>query len=265
MTMLTARRSLGCAHAVLLLFCAGLSACSRPQPTEVEVKVRSVGFDPRSQSPVVVLEDTERQRALPIWIGENEAQAIAMQIEGVKPPRPMTHDLIKTMLEKSGVELRKVIITEIKDSTYHARIHLDAETGRQEIDSRPSDAIAIALRFAKPIFVATSLFGEGRSIDLGKGDLLSSVSVGEVSVQAVTEDLAEHFGLRPGQGVLVSAASETSGLRSGDVVLEVDGRSVNGVAEFSARVRGAQPGSTLPLRIRRGGKRLDVQMRLPPG
>lgn len=253
-------------RALLIVTCIGLAACSRSEPAEIEVKIRSVGFDPTAQSPVVVLEDPDRQRALPIWIGANEAQAIAMQIEGIKPPRPLTHDLIKTILDESGVELRKVVITDLQDSTYRARIHLGADRGDLKIDSRPSDAIAIAVRFAKPIFVASELFGDGRSVSLSAGsDVGSSTAVGGVSVQALTDDLAEHFGLRPGQGVLVSAATAASGLRSGDIVMEIDGAAITGVADFASRVRAATPGSALPMGVRRAGQQLDVELRLPPG
>ena len=152
--------------AMLWLTAIGLAGCHQKEKTEVEVEVRSVGFDNASHAPVVVLQDHDRKVALPIWIGPAEAQAIAMQMEGINPPRPMTHDLMKTILDDAGVQFDKVIIQDLKDTTYYARIYL--RSGRQDlqVDSRPSDAIALAVRFHRPIYVTTALLRGGTTIDL---------------------------------------------------------------------------------------------------
>src|SRR5438876_3919235 len=113
-------------RALFLLGAVTFSACRAREKPEVEVEVRSVGLDSQSNAPVVVLQDHDRKVALPIWIGPMEAQSIAMQMQGINPPRPMTHDLIKTMLDRVGVEFKKVVIQELKDSTYYAQIHLRA-------------------------------------------------------------------------------------------------------------------------------------------
>src|SRR5262245_40659657 len=128
--------------ALLLALALVAASCRKSEPKETEVQVQTVGFDRSSQSPVVVLHDAAHDRALPIWIGVTEAQAIAVQIEGVKSPRPLTHDLVKTILDQSGVELQKVLISELRDNTYYARIFLSGGHGDIDVDCRPSDAIA---------------------------------------------------------------------------------------------------------------------------
>jgi len=124
----------------------------------VQVEVKGVGFDPTANSPVVILQNSEHNKAIPIWVGMSEAQAIHLQLQGTVTPRPMTHDLLKNILEKVGVGFDKVVVTEMKDNTYYAFIHLANGKRPLRIDSRPSDAIALALRFHRPIFVAARLF-----------------------------------------------------------------------------------------------------------
>ena len=124
----------------------------------VQVEVRGVGFDPAANSPVVILQDAAHTKAIPIWVGMAEAQAIHLQLQGTVTPRPMTHDLLKNILERVGVGFEKVVVTEMKDNTYYAFIYLANGKSPIQIDSRPSDAIALALRFHRPIFVASRLF-----------------------------------------------------------------------------------------------------------
>ncbi|MGE0825231.1 MAG: bifunctional nuclease family protein [Candidatus Binatia bacterium] len=147
---------------VILLPVGILTACRSPSRTRdsdlVQVEVRGVSFDPTVNSPVIVLQDQDRTRAIPIWVGMLEAQAIHLQLEGRSVPRPMTHDLLKNILEKVGVGLEKVVVTELKDNTYYAFIYLANGTKTLQVDSRPSDAIALALRFRRPIFVEKGLF-----------------------------------------------------------------------------------------------------------
>src|SRR5512145_3158376 len=162
------------------------AACrSASAPREVEVEVSRVALDESSRSPVVLLEDKAHTLALPIWIGVSEAQAIAMEIEGVAPPRPLTHDLVKDMLDHVGVELTRVLISELRGSTYYARIYLSARGDQVEIDSRPSDAIALAVRFHRPIFVAASLLTRDQTVALSPGGA-ETASIGGVTVQALS-------------------------------------------------------------------------------
>jgi bifunctional DNase/RNase len=120
---------------------------------EVEMKIRGLMMDPVTNMPIVVLKDVGGNSILPIWVGIYEANAIALEIEKVSTPRPMTHDLIKTLLLGLGTGMRKVVVSELKDDTFYAVIWLEKEGELISVDSRPSDALALALRLYCPIFV----------------------------------------------------------------------------------------------------------------
>jgi bifunctional DNase/RNase len=124
----------------------------------IAVRVAHLGLDRSSSSPVVVLQEQEGRRVLPIWIGPAEASAIAMELGGVKFARPLTHDLLKQVIVGLGGELRKVVISAVKDSTYFAELHIHRD-GHDvfQVDARPSDSIALALRLRAPIFAAEGL------------------------------------------------------------------------------------------------------------
>lgn len=116
------------------------------------MKVRRVALD-QQNNPVVLLVDEEESIALPIWIGQAEAMAIAMRLQGVTPPRPMTHDLLQAVLERLAATVTRIVVSDVRDQTYFAEIHLARNGSPLVIDSRPSDAIALALRVEAPIFV----------------------------------------------------------------------------------------------------------------
>jgi bifunctional DNase/RNase len=126
----------------------------------VEVTVSRLGLDATSQAFVVVLEEKSGTRVLPIWIGRPEAESIAAHLNGVERERPMTHDLAASMVQGLGGMLRRIQVTKVVKGTYHAELHLTRGGAPVVVDSRPSDAIAIALRLQAPIFVAENLFGE---------------------------------------------------------------------------------------------------------
>jgi uncharacterized protein len=124
---------------------------------EVEMKIRGLMMDPVTNMPIVVLKDIGGSNILPIWVGIYEANAIALEIEKVSTPRPMTHDLIKTLLLGLGTGIRKVVVSELKDDTFYAVIWLDRDGDLISVDSRPSDALALALRLDCPIYVDESV------------------------------------------------------------------------------------------------------------
>ena len=253
---------------LVVIGAVGCAACRSKEKTEVEVEVRSVGYDNATHAPVVVLQDQDRKVALPIWIGPAEAQAIAMQMQGVNPPRPMTHDLIKTILDQTGVELQRVVIQDLKDSTYYASIWLHAGRNDLRIDSRPSDAIALAIRFHRPIFVATTLLQGSTTIDLQHEAPTDSVQkISGVTVQNLTDEMAEYFSLPPGKGVIVADVENDApaGLLRGDVILEVDGEAVSGAGDFTSKVRALKAGTAAQLSVQRGSKRVPVQFSVHPG
>ncbi len=126
-----------------------------------------LGLSPSPSSPgayALILKETEGERRLPIIIGQFEAQAIALELEGIKPPRPLTHDLVKNVLDTLGNSLSDVIISELRDGTFYARLNVEGNSTAHEIDARPSDAIAIAIRFGVPIYVAESVMEEASTI-----------------------------------------------------------------------------------------------------
>lgn len=130
-----------------------------------EMEIFGITFDSVKNSPVLVLRNGERTRLLPIWIGPYEANAILLEIEGKTPPRPLTHDLTKKIIFSLGAEVDRIVINDIRDNTYFAEIFLRNEKFQTKIDSRPSDAIAIALRTNSPIFVEDHVLEVGQWVD----------------------------------------------------------------------------------------------------
>jgi hypothetical protein len=133
---------------------------------ELRVEIKGLMLDPSSNVPIVILRDIQSQLFLPIWIGVFEANAIALRIEGVEPPRPMTHDLLRSVVEQLGATVEKIVISDLKESTFFAVIHVRNEQGSQPIDARPSDAIALALRTDAPIYVLRSVLDKAQAVDL---------------------------------------------------------------------------------------------------
>ncbi len=120
----------------------------------IEVKVAKLGIDVNSKLPVIILKEKEGEKSLlPIWIGLFEAQAIVFALEKVKPPRPLTHDLVKLLIEKLDGKLDRVVISNVINNTYYARLFIQRNRENLQIDSRPADAVALALRFNAPIFI----------------------------------------------------------------------------------------------------------------
>jgi uncharacterized protein len=134
----------------------------------VEMKVRGLALDPVSNMPIIILRDDEEKRSLPIWVGIFEANAIALELEKIATARPMTHDLIKSILETVEAQLVKIVVTDLKENTFYAVLHLKLGGAEYTVDSRPSDAIALALRAAAPIFVDEEVFPKAGKMDVAK-------------------------------------------------------------------------------------------------
>jgi uncharacterized protein len=132
----------------------------------MEVKVMGIVVDPKASNPVVVLVDLAGQKALPIWIGVFEAEAISRGLEEVVTLRPMTHDLMKQILDTFQVSLTRVVINDLKENTFYANLYLNVNGSEQVVDSRPSDAIALAVRVKAPIFVAESVIQATKELGL---------------------------------------------------------------------------------------------------
>ncbi|MBI2881805.1 MAG: bifunctional nuclease family protein [Candidatus Tectomicrobia bacterium] len=134
----------------------------------VEMKVKGLTLDPLTNMPIVILKDLEEKKVLPIWVGIFEANAIALEMEQVTTPRPMTHDLIKNIIEGFKAQVARVVVNDLKDNTFYATITLNFNGTEVIVDSRPSDAIALALRVNAPIYVAKKVIEEARSIEFAE-------------------------------------------------------------------------------------------------
>ena len=138
---------------------------------EREFKIKGLMMDPITSSPIVILQDIEKNTLLPIWVGIFEANAIALQIERIDTPRPMTHDLLKNVLLHLNAQVSKIVVSELRENTFFAVIHIDMDGDTMAIDSRPSDAIALALRTDAPIYVTEEVINNSRNITLEKEGL----------------------------------------------------------------------------------------------
>ncbi|HSQ23843.1 MAG TPA: bifunctional nuclease family protein [Pyrinomonadaceae bacterium] len=131
---------------------------------EIEVKIRALMMDPNSGTPIIILKDVNSETMLPIWVGAYEANAIALEIEKIAPPRPMTHDLLRNLIVELGLTVDRVVVTSLRDNTFYAVIEMTAGDGEaMRLDSRPSDAIALALRADCPIFVDAEVIQASRN------------------------------------------------------------------------------------------------------
>jgi bifunctional DNase/RNase len=149
----------------------------------IEVKIDSIRVSLMSQHRVVVLKDVDTDRYLPIWIGPFEADAITIQLQGVQVARPLTHDLLKSVIDEMGATISHVMVNELKNDTFYARIVMDVNGQSMEIDARPSDAIALAVRANAPLFVAEEV--------MTAASIVPETSLDETSMDVDTEPLSE--------------------------------------------------------------------------
>ncbi len=132
---------------------------------QVEMTIKGLMVDPVTNMPIIILRDQEGQRVLPIWVGVFEANAIALQIENIATPRPMTHDLLRNVITDLKAQVRKIVVSDLKDNTFYALIYLTVNGDTVAVDARPSDAIALALRVRAPIFVEDAVINSAKSLD----------------------------------------------------------------------------------------------------
>ncbi|MEW6658437.1 MAG: bifunctional nuclease family protein [Thermodesulfobacteriota bacterium] len=139
-----------------------------------QMTVSGLTIDPFTNSPIMILKDVDSDKAVPIWIGLLEATAIASELENIKFSRPMTHDLLKIIMESMAIQVTKVEVCDLRDNTYFALIYLNREGQEVTIDARPSDAIALALRVKAPIFVAEVVIQKARRVDLSAKEAITT-------------------------------------------------------------------------------------------
>src|SRR5271167_1057756 len=266
-------KAVGGRHFCLLLLAAVVAACScgrspsnpstaaEVSPDDVRVKVARVGFDDQTGTNYVLLLDATESRELLIMVGESEAQAIMLALHGVKPERPFTHDLIRSIIGQTGNRVDRIVIADLRDEIYYATIYMDG--GRYSIDSRPSDAIALAMGMNVPIYVNDKLFDSAPAIKLSAGRKIPDTAHAlGLTVEQLTPELAIAFGASDARGVLVSevdSSARKAGVARGDIVTRVGASDVKALDDFSKSVASVKNGS-VTLTLDRGGSNYTVTL-----
>ena len=202
----------------------------------LQVKIQRLTIDPSSNQPVVFLTDLQEERALLIWIGPCEANAMNAEMEGTKHPRPQTHDLLQGIIQKMKGKIQKIVITHSKDGIYFANLVLEREGTVIEIDARPSDSMVLALKARVPVFVTRKMFQE-MSVPLEEGR--GAEAQYGITAQELTSSLAQSFSFKSTRGVLVSdvragSPAEKDGLQRGDIIAEIGGKATPDVKSLRA-------------------------------
>ncbi len=135
------------------------------------MSIKGLMVDPITNMPIVVLREVQGERVLPIWVGVFEANAIALKVESVETPRPMTHDLLRSVIEEMGGRVERVVVCELRENTFYATLEVRSAQGLLRLDSRPSDAIALALRSGARIFVADDVIRSARTLDTSRENM----------------------------------------------------------------------------------------------
>jgi bifunctional DNase/RNase len=230
---------------------------------ELEVTVTGVDLNPVGESSVVVLVDMKGEVAVPILIGFSEARAIGLKINDIKTIRPMTHDLINNIFDSVRVKLVRILINKVEGTIIYAILYLKVDGVEIQVDSRPSDAIALALRAEAPIFVSRKV-AKSVGVKLGGPERENHfIMRGGLTVQEVTPLLGKYFGLESAEGVLVSdvkhgSPAQKAGLMTGDVIIEVNGRRIESLGGFKSIFRDIGEGERIALVVQRGGDSIPL-------
>jgi len=251
---------------LLLLSLVLVSLGKETLPAFIEMEVKGVRLDAIGQNPVVILSDKDGKKALPIWIGLLEANAVNKELNHITSPRPMTHDLLHSILTQTQVKVKEVKIVDLKENTYYATLSLTLNKGSIEVDARPSDAIIIALKSKAPIFVSTKII-EDQGISITKKE-----GLGErhgIRIQELTPSLASHFNFKGQKGVLVSevapgSPSEASGIKAGDIITKVNLKEIGSVQEFEEVFDAFKAGSSIRILFFRDEKLQEVNLSPKP-
>ena len=222
---------------MVLWFAYAVSALAASNlPTDLlELQVKGIALDPNGQVPVAILESPATQKAFPMWIGRSEDQAIAIELEGVSTPRPLTHILLKNILTQLDVKVQRIVIHDVRDRTFYASVWLQHGAAVHTIDARPSDAIALALGTKAPIFVAPHVLNSVQTVPLQAPKPTQTLAKKfGMHMQGLDDQLAQAFHLPTTDGVLVAYVEADSqaarhGIRRGDVIIRVDGQPIKTV------------------------------------
>jgi bifunctional DNase/RNase len=249
----------------LLLYPAGILAAQ--DPGTLETKIKSLMVDPNTQSPVVILESVADKRLLPIWIDIAEARAIALELEQIKVPRPLTHDLMRNILNRLGATLERVVITDLRNGTYYALLYLKSKGQELQIDARPSDAMALALKTNAPVFVASEVFAKSKAVPAAKRVGETQLKLG-VQAQDLTPELAAVFDVGVTSGIVVAVVDAGSpaavaGIQRGDIITKANDSPIKSTSDLDDLIRAIKAPGKLKLEIMKKGKPTTVQIELP--
>jgi bifunctional DNase/RNase len=251
--------------AALLVSLAFIAVSKETPSSFVEMEVKGVRLDTMGNSPVVLLADKEEKRALPIWVGLLEANAIDKELRNNTSPRPMTHDLLYSILAQAHVKVKEVKIVDIKNNTYYATLFITIDKRVVGIDARPSDAIVIALKSKTPILVSAKILEE-QGIALAKKSAL--IERFGIRIQELTPALASHFNFKSQKGVLVAevlpgSVSESSGIKAGDIITKANSKEVGSVEEFQETLDSVKAGDSVRVGLFRDNQSREVNLTLP--
>ena len=251
--------------AALLVSLAFIAVSKETPSSFVEMEVKGVRMDTMGNSPVVLLADKEEKRALPIWVGLLEANAIDKELRNNTSPRPMTHDLLYSILAQAHVKVKEVKIVDIKNNTYYATLFITIDKRVVGIDARPSDAIVIALKSKTPILVSAKILEE-QGIALAKKSAL--IERFGIRIQELTPALASHFNFKSQKGVLVAevlpgSASESSGIKAGDIITKANSKEVGSVEELQETLDSVKAGDSVRVGLFRDNQSREVNLTLP--
>jgi hypothetical protein len=251
---------------LLIVSLAFVSSSIEKPPLFIEMEVKGVRMDALGQNSVVILADKDGTKALPIWIGPLEAHAIDRELKKITPPRPLTHDLLHSILNQVQVKVKEVKIIDLREHTYYATLFLNLEKQVMEIDARPSDAIILALKSKTPILVSSKILDE-QGIDMTqKRDFAERHGI---RIQELTPSLASHFNYKGKKGVLVSEVltggpSEASGMKAGDILARIEQREVGSVQEFEEILDAMKAETKIRITLFREDQFREIELTLKP-
>jgi bifunctional DNase/RNase len=251
---------------VLLISLVFFAISKETTPPFIEMEVKGVRLDPIGQNPVVLLTDKEGQKALPIWIGLLEANAIDKELNNIASPRPMTHDLLHSILKQAHIKVKEVKIVDLKENTYFATLFIKINKEVLEVDARPSDAIILALKSKTPILVSAKIL-DVQGIALTQMSVLSERY--GIRTQELTPSLASHFNFKGQGGVLVSevipkSPAEVSKIKAGDIITKLNLKEIGTVQEFEEALEALKEVQSIKILLFRDDKFQEVNLSLKP-
>ena len=253
-----------------LLFFFPICLYAAQEISSVEAKIKTLMLDPNTQSPIVVLETVADKKLLPIWIDVPEARAIALELEHVTPPRPLTHDLIRNIIQGLGATLQRVMITDLRRNTYFAVLFLVIRGQDLQIDARPSDALAVALRMKVPIYASTQVLAKSKSLPALNTPPPTRELQKRTGIQAqdLTAEVAALLDIPFQRGVLVvdvakGSAAMVAGMQRGDVITKADDQVIQSAHELEAFVQSRKAETQIKLEVTKKGKPTLIMIDLP--